>query len=153
MIKTIVTRTTRSRRPALVASLSVQVSASRHPAALSSNPTPIQGYTTWSSLRKGKQRDDGTTHEQRSPFHLAGLRWPGHVTLRLQSRSFHSTRPRLAVPLIPAGFAILKVSEAFGGTRSAADLVVRIRTHSRHPCSPSLDLVLPHWHDSSPQIP
>lgn len=109
MLKTFSGPTIRSKRVALVDNLTAQASASRHPLPLSFRPAQVHSYSNWSSLRKGKQREDC------SGIYLSGYEnvnrraGPAHLTVRIQQCQFHSTRPRLAVPLIPAGFAILKV--------------------------------------------
>lgn len=63
---------------------------------------------TWSSLRKGKQRE-GTPIIIRSSGLGRSTQAVGRI-FGIQTRGFHSTRPRYAVPLVPAAAAVLKVS-------------------------------------------
>jgi hypothetical protein len=67
---------------------------------------------SWGSLRKGKQRASLDLDSQSSLF--STLRRSTDMSLvshgRVQVRHFHVSRPRHALPLIPATAAILKVN-------------------------------------------
>jgi hypothetical protein len=100
---------------------------------------------SWNALRKGKQRASAdiysefnltaTTH--RSIAELSRFRTP------VQIRHFHVSRPRYALPLIPATAAILKVSFII---RGFTEIKVDIHLNRHHLYISYPHLLLSHWY-------
>lgn len=63
------------------------------------------------------------------------------------TRSFHATARRDALPLLPAGVAILKVSENSPPVHGCSDAVVYIHPHTDHRHLSRAHLVLSHRHN------
>lgn len=105
---------------------------------------------SWSVIRKGKQRADAAIREGTSMSILARHRnlQPPSRALMHHSRHFHASRPRHALPLIPATAAILKVSPY----RDTAYIIVDIRPHRHHLRVPNPYLVLPYRYTGRIQI-
>ena len=110
-------------------------------------PSTSRQYTTgpvacWSVIRKGKQRADAAIREGTSMSILARHRdlQPPYRTVMHHGRHFHASRPRHALPLIPATAAILKVSLY----RDTAYIIVDIDSHRHHLRVPDPHLVLPY---------
>ena len=108
-------------------------------------PSACRQYTTgqpvsWSVIRKGKQRAGAAIREGTSMSALTRHRnpQPPYRTVMQHSRHFHASRPRHALPLIPATAAILKVSLR-GNT---AYIIVDIDPHRHHLRVPNSHLVL-----------
>lgn len=118
-------------------------------------PSTSRLYTTgpvasWSVIRKGKQRADAAIWEGASMSVLAKYRnlQPPYRAVMHHSRHFHASRPRHALPLIPATAAILKVSP----NRDKAYIIVDIRPHRHHLRVPNPHLVLSYRYTGRIQI-
>lgn len=67
---------------------------------------------SWNALRKGKQRASADIYSDPNPTAMTrtSIAELSRVRTPVQIRLFHVSRPRYALPLIPATAAILKVS-------------------------------------------
>jgi hypothetical protein len=98
---------------------------------------------SWNALRKGKQRASAdiysalgfTATTRRTTAELSSFRVP------IQIRHFHVSRPRYALPLIPATAAILKVSYII---RSLTDIAVDIHLDRHYLHIPHPHILLPY---------
>lgn len=80
---------------------------SHEPSSSRSSITPTaRRVQSWSHYRKGKARESLDHHTTLLSRDHTSYRYPGTTSIR----QFHSTARRDAVPLLPAGLAILKVS-------------------------------------------
>jgi hypothetical protein len=119
-------------------------------------PSTSRQYTTgrpasWSSIRKGKQRADAIPAEpisRSSSTRLSG-RESLYPPMAAQVRHFHASRPRYALPLIPATAAILKVSYI---PPWPSDSIVYINPHRHHLCLSNPHLLLPYRYPGRNQV-
>lgn len=107
-------------------------------------PSPPMSY---SSLRKGKQRAtsdfDNASSLARRYRRTVSISRADHATTQI--RRFHASRPRHALPLIPATAAILKVSGDHDRF-DTADTLVYICSHRHNLRVTHSHLILPDRH-------